>query len=253
LDIGATPLGSTTVVTPGTDYNVVAGGPGVTGNTDGFRFLFQQQTGDFDMKVQVPSLTVAGNFATAGIMARSTLDSNSPDVYMSASPVNYRFKDRTSIGGSTSVTVGGTTAFPGAWVRLSRVGNVFNGYSSPDGVTWTLVSTITLALPGRLYLGLAVASNVTTSTTSAQLRSFENTAGGPVANSDTANAIMRCANDHQCAGQRHRPHRYDQSGSRYDLHTTQPGRSGASQPRWHDHLHVHSWFYRYRDIQLHRR
>ncbi len=189
LDIGATPLGSTTVITPGTDYDVTAGGPGVTANADGFRFLFQQQAGDFDLKVQVSNITVAGNFATAGIMARSTLDTNSANVYMSASPVNYRFKDRLTSGGPTAVVVGGVTAFPGAWVRLSRVGNVFTGYSSTDGVTWTMVSTLKLSLSDRLYVGLAVASNVTTTSTTAELQSFSNTKTGPVTNPDTASAV----------------------------------------------------------------
>src|SRR5208282_1316693 len=108
IDIGATPSGATTVVTPGSAYTVVAGGPGVTGTTDGFRFLFEAETGNFDVSVQVNSLTVAGNYSTAGIMARTTLNTDSPDVYMSASPVNYRFKYRTTAGGSTSIATAGS-------------------------------------------------------------------------------------------------------------------------------------------------
>jgi hypothetical protein len=166
-DIGATPSGSTTVVTPGSAYNVTAGGPGVANTVDGFRFIYESYTGNFDLKVQVQSLTVAGNYATAGILARTSLATNSPDIYMSASPVNYRFKYRTTVGGVNNIAVAGTTSFPGAWVRLSRVGNLFTGYYSTDGVNWTVASTYTLALPNTLYLGLAVASNVSTTTTSA--------------------------------------------------------------------------------------
>jgi regulation of enolase protein 1 (concanavalin A-like superfamily) len=175
LGIGESPAGSTTVITPGTDYDVTAGGPGVTGTSDGFRFLYQQWTGDFDVKVQVQSLTVAGNFSTAGIMARATLDANSADVYMSASPVNYRFKSRATTGGTTTVTASGSTSYPNVWVRLTRVGNLFSGYSSTDGVNWTLMSSATLSLPNTVYLGLAVASNVSTTTTTAQLRGYANT------------------------------------------------------------------------------
>jgi fibronectin type 3 domain-containing protein/regulation of enolase protein 1 (concanavalin A-like superfamily) len=175
VDIGSTPSGSTTVVTPGTDYNVTAGGPGIANNADGFRFIYQTQTGDFDVKVQVLSLTVAGNYSTAGIMARSTLTTTSPDVYMSASPINYRFKWRTSVATVNNVATGGAVTFPNAWVRLVRVGNQFTGYSSTNGVTWTLVSTINLALPTTLDLGLAVASNINTATTTTQLRGYGNT------------------------------------------------------------------------------
>jgi fibronectin type 3 domain-containing protein len=172
IDIGATPSGSTTVVTPNTDFNVTAGGPGVAAYADGFRFIYQTQTGNFDMKVQVQSITVAGNYATAGILARSALTTTAPDVYMSASPVNYRFKYRTSDGAVNNVISGNATSFPGAWVRLVRSGNLFSGYSSNDGVNWTLVSSITVALPNTVDLGLAVASNVTTATTTAVLRGY---------------------------------------------------------------------------------
>jgi hypothetical protein len=189
VGIGETPAGSTTVVTAGSAYNVSAGGPGVTGTTDGFQFIYEPQAGNFDVKVQVQSITVAGNYATAGIMARSTLDASSANVYMSASPVNYRFKDRTSEDGTTNVVAGGASSFPGAWVRLQRVGNVFNGYSSADGVHWTLVSTLTLALPDTVYLGLAVASNDTTQTTTAQLASYGNTSNGPVTTAFSGTAI----------------------------------------------------------------
>ena len=175
IDIGATPSGSTTVVTPGTDFNVTAGGPGVAANADGFRYIYQTQTGNFDVKVQVTSLTVAGNFSTAGILARSALTTTSPDVYMSASPVNYRFKERATDGGVNNVVTGPNVAFPNAWVRLTRVGNLFTGYYSTNGTTWTELSSITLALPTTLDLGLAVASNVTTQTTTAQLRGYGNT------------------------------------------------------------------------------
>jgi fibronectin type 3 domain-containing protein len=175
VDIGASPAGSTTTVTPGTAYTVTAGGPGVTGNSDGFRFLYTQVTGNFDVKVQVASITVAGNFSTAGIMARSTLDADSANVYMSATPANYRFKDRTTTDGTTTIDANGTPSYPNVWVRLQRVGNVFNGYTSADGINWTLFSSVTVALPTTLDLGLAVASNVSTTTTTAVLQDYGNT------------------------------------------------------------------------------
>jgi fibronectin type 3 domain-containing protein len=175
IGIGETPAGSTTVVSPNTSYNIVAGGPGVTGTADGFQFVYQSQTGNFDVSVQVSSLSVAGSYATAGIMARSALTTNSPDVYMSASPVNYRFKYRTTTGGVNNVVGGGAVTFPEVWVRLTRVGNLFTGYTSTNGTQWTAFSSITVALPNTIDLGLAVASATTTATTTAQLRGYANT------------------------------------------------------------------------------
>jgi regulation of enolase protein 1 (concanavalin A-like superfamily) len=175
LDLNTSQPGSTTIVTPGSAYDVTAGGPGVTSTSDGFRFLYTQESGDFDVKVQVSSLTVAGNFSTAGIMARASLADDSEDVYMSASPVNYRFKDRTSTGGNTNIVTGAATSFPNVWLRLSRVGNLFTAYTSTDGVHWTVMSSVTMSLPNTIFLGLAVASNDTTDTTTAQLQDFSNT------------------------------------------------------------------------------
>jgi fibronectin type 3 domain-containing protein/regulation of enolase protein 1 (concanavalin A-like superfamily) len=179
IDINPSMPGSTTVITANTDFNVTASGPGVGGTADAFRFIYQSQTGDFDVQVQVTSITVAGNFSTAGIMARSTLDPASPDVYMSASPVNYRFKDRTTVGATAAVATAGATAYPHVWVRLTRVGNVFTGYYSANGKTWTKMSSITLALPTTIDLGLGVASNTNDTTTTAQLRGFGPTPVAP--------------------------------------------------------------------------
>jgi hypothetical protein len=120
-------------------------------------------------------MSVAGNFSTAGIMARSTLDADSANVYMSASPANYRLKDRPTADAATVIDSGGTVSYPNVWVRLQRVGNVFNGYTSTDGISWTLFSSVTLALPTTLDLGLAVASNVSTTTTTAVLQNYGNT------------------------------------------------------------------------------
>ena len=106
-------------------------------------------------KVQVSSLTVAGNYSTAGIMARSSLDADSANVYMSASPVNYRFKNRDTTGATTNIDGTGSNSYPNVWVRLQRVGNVFNGYYSSDGVNWTLFSSATVSLPATVDLGLA--------------------------------------------------------------------------------------------------
>jgi hypothetical protein len=187
--INETPTGSTTTITTGSAYTVTAGGPGVTGTTDGFRYIADSQTGNFDVAVQVSSITVAGNFATAGIMARDGLGDNGANVYMSASPANDRFKYRTTDGGTEAVTVGSATlSYPNVWVRLTRVGDVFTGYTSTDGIVWSMVSSVTLAsFPTTCYLGLAVASNDSNQTTTAQLAHYGNTPtyNGPVTTPET--------------------------------------------------------------------
>jgi hypothetical protein len=193
IAINETPSGSATTVTQNTAYTVIAGGPGVTGTLDGFQFLYTAETGNFDVDAQVSSITVAGNFSTAGIMARDGLSDTGSNVYMSASPANYRFKYRTTDGGTEAVTAGTAAPdYPDAWVRLTRVGNVFTGYTSPDGVVWTQLGQETLgSFPATAFLGLAVASNTTTVTTTAQLANYGTTPSyvGPVTKPESYTAV----------------------------------------------------------------
>jgi fibronectin type 3 domain-containing protein len=175
VDINASQPGSTTVVTPGVDYDVTAGGPAIYNTADGFRFVYLQQSGNFDIKVRIASLSFAGGIDQAGLMARASLDPSSPEVSVTASPgQGYRFKYRnTQAGATTSLTTSGATNYPNVWLRLTRVGNVLTGYFSPDGSNWTSAGSISLAFNDPLYLGLAAAANVATSTINVQFRSFQ--------------------------------------------------------------------------------
>ena len=46
------------------------------------------------------------------------------------------------------------------WFKITRSGNSFTGYRSPDGVTWTQVgSTTTIPMNATIYAGVAVTSH----------------------------------------------------------------------------------------------
>jgi autotransporter-associated beta strand protein len=49
-----------------------------------------------------------------------------------------------------------------AWLKLTRAGDVFSGYVSDDGVTWTLVASVELAMDSVLQAGLAVTAHSNT-------------------------------------------------------------------------------------------
>jgi fibronectin type 3 domain-containing protein len=178
-DIGASPSGSTSVVNDGTDYDITAGGPGIYGTADGGRFVYKQVTGDFDIKVQVTSISAAGTYPQAGLMARTDLSTGALDVAITASstyvsPGSYRFKYRNAPGAATTQTQGGGQAsFPNTWMRLTRVGNVFTTYFSSNGTTWTKLGSVTLSTaPPTMLVGMVAASNNTTDTTTASFRNF---------------------------------------------------------------------------------
>jgi regulation of enolase protein 1 (concanavalin A-like superfamily) len=45
------------------------------------------------------------------------------------------------------------------WVKLTRVGNIFTGYVSADGINWQTVGTATVPMNKNLLIGLAVTSH----------------------------------------------------------------------------------------------
>ncbi len=163
-------------------FNVWANGYDIWNALDGFHFIERQVSGNFDVKVRVNKLLGADQWSKAGLMARGTTNQNSRFMFMavtppvspigSQAPVNqYSLQSRFVDGGGTAgvnLTNWNSTVappYPDAWVRLQRLGSVFNAYWSSNGVDWVLhrsVDTATLlggAFPGTMYLGLATSSH----------------------------------------------------------------------------------------------
>jgi fibronectin type 3 domain-containing protein len=114
-------------------------------------------------------------------MARETLASNSRNVYALISAGNgHRVTARSTTAGTTSITGSGAATFPNNWIRLARVGNVFTGYRSTDGTNWTVIGSVTLALPSTVFFGLASTSHNTAATTTAQFRDLSVTGSTPI-------------------------------------------------------------------------
>ena len=171
-DVGHPAAGSTTVVTPGKDYDIAGAGYDVWNARDEFRFASRSVTGNFDVKVRVESLTGGfDNWAAAGLMARDGLDENARNVFIKASRGNgERLSYRATTGGGSTALGNGTPQYPNAWLRLARVGNLFVGYDSTDGMNWREVGRVTISLPATLQVGLAANSHQTGTLTTAKFR-----------------------------------------------------------------------------------
>lgn len=178
------------------DYDVVAGGSDIWGTADHFHFFYEQRTGDFDVRVRVEYLEPTSRYSKASLMARESLTAGSRHRMAAVNPVGtthdaprsggigenaYDFVMRTVTDGASAGWLlpsadATNPAYPNAWIRLRRQGDVFQGYRSSDGVNWTLIGESTQALPPTLYVGMATTSrnNNAGYTARASYRSYGN-------------------------------------------------------------------------------
>lgn len=169
---------------------IEAKGSGIEGKKDEGYFLFKQLEGDFDVSVQVLSLSPANLYTMAGIMARADLSKKSPHVFFQVFPNNnpksgntrgcelkYRTKNSNetmSIHPSSEVTDNKYDVdFPNTWIRLKRRGNIFKSYISHDNSNWNIYSVHTQEMPEKLLVGLAVASRNEKISTKAEFKDLE--------------------------------------------------------------------------------
>jgi hypothetical protein len=143
-------------------YTLQGGGGDIWGSSDAFHFAPQCMTGDGTITVRVASQANTNAWAKSGLMIRSSLDSNAQNVVLAVTPgngVQMTYRPGTGSGTNQAGLVGGTTA--PWWVRLTRAGNTFTGFMSPDGVNWTQVGSATVSMPATVFGGLMVLSHNT--------------------------------------------------------------------------------------------
>jgi hypothetical protein len=166
-------------------YTVMAQGSDIWGTADGFNFLYEQKTGDFDVVVRQKSITHTSNWAKGGLMVRESLDADSRNWNIVNDPLSsdgIMAPDNTGYGANViecnrrDLTGGSSTgwdsnrgaspAYPNAWVRLKRTGEVLTAYYSTDGENWTLAATqdprtvgAQTPLPQTVYVGICTTAH----------------------------------------------------------------------------------------------
>ncbi len=180
-DIGSPPFStSMEVVSNGVD--VTAGGTDIGGTADQFGFSYQSRTGNFDVSVRLAGLDLSDVWAKAGLMARGSLAAGSTFAAVFGTPAmnGSFFESRSSVNGQTANAGTAPPNDPNVWLRLTRVGDVFTGYASYDGQTWTRLSSATLVMSSQIYVGLAVSSHNAAQTTTAQFRDIAENTGAVI-------------------------------------------------------------------------
>ena len=158
------------------EVEVVAGGADIWGKNDEFNFGYTKIEGDFDVSVQIKSLSKAHQYTKAGIMARVDESDNCQHAYFQVFPDNSQrnknkggceFQYRLEKGGEMKAiypnpeTAGNKfdVNFPNTWIRLKRHGDIFESYISNDNKKWELYTSFEQKLPTGLLVGLAVTSH----------------------------------------------------------------------------------------------
>ncbi len=139
-------------------------GSTLTGPADAFFLRSRRLAGDGEIRARVRYVPNTGG-ARVGVMLRESTAAGSRSAAMLLSPVfsntsyfNYR---TTTSGSAGSVSTSGVT--PSWWVRVTRSGNSFAAYDSPDGITWTQRgATQTISMASDILAGVAVTSGTTT-------------------------------------------------------------------------------------------
>jgi hypothetical protein len=174
------PPGGQLVATNG--LAITSAGAAIGGVSDQFQFGYQTVSGNFDLAVCLAGLSLSDTWAKAGLMARESLAPGGRFAASLATPViNGCFFEWRDPANSASQSAGSfPDNYPNTWLRLNRVGNLFSGFASYDGQTWTLLASQTIAMSNQLYLGLAVDSDQSNQTVTAQFLQPSNTPANSV-------------------------------------------------------------------------
>ena len=158
--------GSTVI--DGDTITMTASGHDIWDNADGFRFAYIELEGDFEAEVQITYFKRGVDpWAKAGLMARDTVDPPSKNIISTAdeSPAyGAQISWRAQTAGSTAEwnlwENGGPTGFnDGDWVRLTRVGDDFQGFYRAEGeVEWMPMDTVAITMEDPILVGLELCS-----------------------------------------------------------------------------------------------
>jgi beta-glucanase (GH16 family)/regulation of enolase protein 1 (concanavalin A-like superfamily) len=146
----------------GNKFILQTSGAGIGGTSDKMHFISQPVTGDTTITARILGVDHTSLTASSGVMIRETNSSFVRSASLTWSPGQIlNFTRRTAVSGSSANTTLSDVLNP-PWVRLTRRGNIFTAYSSPDGLAWSRVGTPqTIAMTAATQIGIPACSGDT--------------------------------------------------------------------------------------------
>ncbi len=155
-------------------YEIKTSGSGIPGaipSSDGFHYVVTPSSDMVvDVKARIVQHPTNTNRDRVGVMIRKSDPANSASVSTLIAGDNRTYMVNRPTDGMFASSIAGPILpgplWPGPvyWVRLHKIGTVYYGYVSPDGVAWTLISVQTAAITGSFGVGIAATAGTPGST-----------------------------------------------------------------------------------------
>lgn len=140
-------------------FNLLASGNDIWETADAFHFASRALSGDGSIEARVVSIQYTDPWAKAGVMLRESDSPGAKYVFFGLTGQGGSvFQSRAATGGSSG-SLDGPEAKPPHWLKLTRSGNLFNGYVSADGANWVFAGSMTNELKKNILAGLAVTAH----------------------------------------------------------------------------------------------
>jgi hypothetical protein len=159
-DIGAGVLPGGTSAT-GNTTTLKGGGGDIWYSADVFHYAYQSLNGDGSLVARVTGVENTNGWAKAGVMIRESTAPGSSYVLAAVRPdfgITMQYRTGTDVN---ALQYTFTPGAPPQWIELQRSGNVFSAYYSSDGIAWTQLGSVTIAMASNVDIGLSVSSNTT--------------------------------------------------------------------------------------------
>ena len=149
----------------GDHFVLQAGGNNLGGSADQIHFLHQPLVGDGTITARILGVDPTAYHAKTGLMIRESTATGARSAAVVWGPVNQlvEFNRRSTTNGGASGTLTAREIIDPPWLRLTRRGNTFTAYRSPDGQSWSRVgSPQTIAMSANALVGIPACAGDTT-------------------------------------------------------------------------------------------
>lgn len=143
-------------------FTIDAGDGDFWTENDRGHFVYQSLTGDCEISALVTDYSHAQSYSMAGVMIRDSIGSGSAfaTMFLISDP-GAIVRIRQESNGPVNQEINNTGEHAPYWVRLRRMGDVFTGSVSQDGVSWRIVRNGSIQMNPTVFIGLAATTHST--------------------------------------------------------------------------------------------